>query len=202
MKKVFAAILAACAALSLALFAGCSSEPTAEDFANAKEALDNYTLEFQLSIDTVSIDSTLQIDGDSGYLEASMTYSGSTQSVVEYYKVESGTVYSRTASASSWRETSSDSIEDAAFMYAGYVYVLFDLDFEDFTSYADGYLMATSGTLSAIGSRFDSTISSLQVKVESGKFTEARMVGDYDGVPAEYSYTFSNYGSTSVTLPA
>lgn len=201
MKKVFAAILAACAALSLALFAGCSSEPTAEDFANAKEALDNYTLEFQLSMDTVSIDSTLQIDGDSGYLEASMTYSGSTQSVVEYYKVESGTVYSRTASASSWRETSSDSIEDAAFMYAGYVYVLFDLDFEDFT-YADGYLMATSGTLSAIGSRFDSTISSLQVKVESGKFTEARMVGDYDGVPAEYSYTFSNYGSTSVTLPA
>lgn len=201
MKKVFAAILAACAALSLALFAGCSSEPTAEDFANAKEALDNYTLEFQLSMDTVSIDSTLQIDGDSGYLEASMTYSGSTQSVVEYYKVESGTVYSRTASASSWRETSSDSIEDAAFMYAGYVYALFDLDFEDFT-YADGYLMATSGTLSAIGSRFDSTISSLQVKVESGKFTEARMVGDYDGVPAEYSYTFSNYGSTSVTLPA
>lgn len=201
MKKVFAAILAACAALSLALFAGCSSEPTAEDFANAKEALDNYTLEFQLSMDTVSIDSTLQIDGDSGYLEASMTYSGSTQSVVEYYKVESGTVYSRTASASSWRETSSDSIEDAAFMYAGYVYVLFDLDFEDFT-YAAGYLMATSGTLSAIGSRFDSTISSLQVKVESGKFTEARMVGDYDGVPAEYSYTFSNYGSTSVTLPA
>lgn len=201
MKKVFAAILAACAALSLALFAGCSSEPTAEDFANAKEALDNYTLEFQLSMDTVSIDSTLQIDGDSGYLEASMTYSGSTQSVVEYYKVESGTVYSRTASASSWRETSSDSIEDAAFMYAGYVYVLFDLDFEDFT-YADGYLMATSGTLSAIGSRFDSTISSLQVKVESGKFTEARMVGDYDGVPAEYSYTFSIYGSTSVTLPA
>lgn len=201
MKKVFAAILAACAALSLALFAGCSSEPTAEDFANAKEALDNYTLEFQLSMDTVSIDSTLQIDGDSGYLKASMTYSGSTQSVVEYYKVESGTVYSRTASASSWRETSSDSIEDAAFMYAGYVYVLFDLDFEDFT-YADGYLMATSGTLSAIGSRFDSTISSLQVKVESGKFTEARMVGDYDGVPAEYSYTFSNYGSTSVTLPA
>ena len=201
MKKVFAAILAACAALSLALFAGCSSEPTAEDFANAKEALDNYTLEFQLSMDTVSIDSTLQIDGDSGYLEASMTDSGSTQSVVEYYKVESGTVYSRTASASSWRETSSDSIEDAAFMYAGYVYVLFDLDFEDFT-YAAGYLMATSGTLSAIGSRFDSTISSLQVKVESGKFTEARMVGDYDGVPAEYSYTFSNYGSTSVTLPA
>lgn len=201
MKKVFAAILAACAALSLALFAGCSSEPTAEDFANAKEALDNYTLEFQLSMDTVSIDSTLQIDGESGYLEASMTYSGSTQSVVEYYKVESGTVYSRTASASSWRETSSDSIEDAAFMYAGYVYALFDLDFEDFT-YADGYLMATSGTLSAIGSRFDSTISSLQVKVESGKFTEARMVGDYDGVPAEYSYTFSNYGSTSVTLPA
>lgn len=201
MKKVFAAILAACAALSLALLAGCSSEPTAEDFANAKEALDNYTLEFQLSMDTVSIDSTLQIDGDSGYLEASMTYSGSTQSVVEYYKVESGTVYSRTASASSWRETSSDSIEDAAFMYAGYVYALFDLDFEDFT-YADGYLMATSGTLSAIGSRFDSTISSLQVKVESGKFTEARMVGDYDGVPAEYSYTFSNYGSTSVTLPA
>lgn len=201
MKKVFAAILAACAALSLALFAGCSSEPTAEDFANAKEALDNYTLEFQLSMDTVSIDSTLQIDGDSGYLEASMTYSGSTQSVVEYYKVESGTVYSRTASASSWRETSSDSIEDAAFMYAGYVYVLFDLDFEDFT-YAGGYLMATSGTLSAIGSRFDSTISSLRVKVESGKFTEARMVGDYDGVPAEYSYTFSNYGSTSVTLPA
>lgn len=62
--------------------------------------------------------------------------------------------------------------------------------------------MATSGTLSAIGSRFDSTISSLQVKVESGKFTEGRMVGDYDGVPAEYSYTFSNYGSTSVTLPA
>lgn len=201
MKKVFAAILAVCAALSLAAFAGCSSEPTAEDFANAKEALDNYTLEFQLSMDTVSIDSTLQIDGDSGYLEASMTYSGSTQSVVEYYKVESGTVYSRTASASSWRETSSDSIEDAAFMYAGYVYALFDLDFEDFT-YADGYLMATSGTLSAIGSRFDSTISSLQVKVESGKFTEARMVGDYDGVPAEYSYTFSNYGSTSVTLPA
>ena len=46
------------------------------------------------------------------------------------------------------------------------------------------------------------TLNSFRVQLQGGRFTTAEAVAEVGGYLLDLTYTFSNYGSTTVTFPA
>lgn len=197
MKKLFAAMFAVCLGFAFFAFAGCAAAPTEEDFTAAQDALDNYTVvvEFEWEDGSAIGDytSTLLVDGTKGSFETTLV------SGVYYAEEAEGGLRLLSPGSSSWQNTSYTSIEQVRAEYNGYVVLFQSLEFGDFTADGD-WLVMSEEALANYNEGF--TLNSFRVQLQGGRFTTAEAVAEVGGNLLDLTYTFSNYGSTTVTFPA
>lgn len=196
MRKLFIVPALACAAALFAV-AGCGERGGAseeEQFNSAKAKFDNYTVDVQINYsEGGGYESTLMVDGAGGavYDEESGEY--------YYYKEEDGEVFQYEASG--WvLLRSADTIEEATSEVNGYVYMVENLFYDDFES-VDGELVVTDKALEAYSEQYGMDISSCRVKLSGSTIASATVVVNYYGERTEVNYSFSDYGTTEVTLP-
>lgn len=196
MRKLFIVSALACAAALFAA-AGCGERGGAgeeERFNAAKAKFDNYTVDVQINYsEGGGYESTLMVDGAGGavYDEESGEY--------YYYKEEDGEVFHYESSG--WvLLRSADTIEEATSEVNGYVYMVENLFYDDFES-VDGELVVTDEALEAYSEQYGMDISSCRVKLSGSTIASATVVVNYYGERTEVNYSFSDYGTTEVTLP-
>lgn len=196
MKKLLIVPALACAAALFAV-AGCGERGGAseeEQFNSAKAKFDNYTVDVQINYsEGGGYESTLMVDGAGGavYDEESGEY--------YYYKEEDGEVFHYESSG--WvLLRSADTIEEATSEVNGYVYMVENLFYDDFES-VDGELVLTDEALEAYSEQYGMDISSCRVKLSGSTIASATVVVNYYGERMEVNYSFSDYGTTEVTLP-
>lgn len=196
MKKLLIVSALACAAALFAA-AGCGERGGAseeEQFNSAKAKFDNYTVDVQINYsEGGGYESTLMVDGAGGavYDEESGEY--------YYYKEEDGEVFHYESSG--WvLLRSADTIEEATSEVNGYVYMVENLFYDDFES-VDGELVLTDEALEAYSEQYGMDISSCRVKLSGSTIASATVVVNYYGERTEVNYSFSDYGTTEVTLP-
>ena len=196
MKKLLIVPALACAAALFAV-AGCGERGGAseeEQFNSAKAKFDNYTVDVQINYsEGGGYESTLMVDGAGGavYDEESGEY--------YYYKEEDREVLHYESSG--WvLLRSADTIEEATSEVNGYVYMVENLFYDDFES-VDGELVVTDKALEAYSEQYGMDISSCRVKLSGSTIASATVVVNYYGERMEVNYSFSDYGTTEVTLP-
>lgn len=196
MKKLLIVSALACAAALFAV-AGCGERGGAgeeERFNAAKQKFDNYTVDVQINYsEGGGYESTLMVDGAGGavYDEESGEY--------YYYKEEDGEVFHYESSG--WvLLRSADTIEEATSEVNGYVYMVENLFYDDFES-VDGELVVTDEALEAYSEQYGMDISSCRVNLSGSTIASATVVVNYYGERMEVNYSFSDYGTTEVTLP-
>lgn len=201
MKKTVLAFFAALICFAALSFAGCGGSGLSEEeqFNQAKERFDNYTVEVTFRYaDGGSFNSVLMCDGTKGKLTVNSDTPG--EGWVRYYSEDYGKVFAYDEDDGNWRELSyASTIEEASSGYNGYVMIFTGLFYDDFEK-KDGYLVAKADALASYGETYGLTISSAKVKLSDGRFTTATAIAD-DGGRIELTFTFKNYGTTSVTLP-
>lgn len=196
MKKLLIVSALACTAALFAA-AGCGERGGAseeEQFNAAKQKFDNYTVDVQINYsEGGGYESTLMVDGAGGavYDEESGEY--------YYYKEEDGEVFHYESSG--WvLLRSADTIEEATSEVNGYVYMVENLFYDDFES-VDGELVLTDEALEAYSEQYGMDISSCRVNLSGSTIASATVVVNYYGERMEVNYSFSDYGTTEVTLP-
>ena len=196
MKKLLIVPALACAAALFAV-AGCGERGGAseeEQFNSAKAKFDNYTVDVQINYsEGGGYESTLMVDGAGGavYDEESGEY--------YYYKEEDREVLHYESSG--WvLLRSADTIEEATSEVNGYVYMVENLFYDDFES-VDGELVVTDEALEAYSEQYGMDISSCRVNLSGSTIASATVVVNYYGERMEVNYSFSDYGTTEVTLP-
>lgn len=196
MKKLLIVSALACTAALFAA-AGCGERGGAseeEQFNAAKQKFDNYTVDVQINYsEGGGYESTLMVDGAGGavYDEESGEY--------YYYKEEDGEVFHYESSG--WvLLRSADTIEEATSEVNGYVYMVENLFYDDFES-VDGELVVTDEALEAYSEQYGMDVSSCRVKLSGSTIASATVVVNYYGERMEVNYSFSDYGTTEVTLP-
>ena len=197
MKKSIIVLALACAA-ALGAVVGCGEGRGMSDeerFNAAKEKFDNYTVDVQINYsEGGSYNTTLMVDGLSGMLESH------TADTTIYYKKDGVTVYYMYSDDTDWREaTYAGSIEEASGSYNGYVYMVENLFYDDFES-VDGELVVTDEALEAYSEQYGMEVSSCRVKLSGSTIASATVVVNYYGERMEVNYSFSDYGTTEVTL--
>ena len=75
-----------------------------------------------------------------------------------------------------------------------------NLFYDDFES-VDGELVVTDEALEAYSEQYGMDISSCRVKLYGSTIASATVVVNYYGERTEVNYSFSDYGTTEVTLP-
>ncbi len=201
MKKTATALLCGSILCAACAFGACSA-PVEERFEAATKAFDNYTAEVTMVVVLgtyhYDYDTVLEVDGQKA--KAAMTRDSTTETV--YLTEENGKVYSYANSRYGWNETGYRSIEsvvaDANYCYLEIFQAVFFGEVEE-----DGeYYRLKDNVLSTYSAAVGFTITNARVKLRGDRFTTAEVVG-YNGGGGRFriDYTFSKYGSTSVTLP-
>lgn len=208
MKKFILGMIAICLGICTFAFAGCSEsdgKTEEEQFTEATESFGNYTVEVQMKYSRGgSADKyVLMIDGTKGKL----TYEdegGTADNNDEYFSEDYGKVFCYDEESEEWDEISSASgstIEEETSLANGYVYIFQNLFYDDFEKTGDELSLKESA-LDSYSSEYGVDISSCRLKLENSRFVSATAVVEYAGMRIEVKYTFKNYGSTKVELPA
>lgn len=171
----------------------------------ATESFGNYTVEVQMKYSRGgSADKyVLMIDGTKGKL----TYEsegGTADNNDEYFSEDYGKVFCYDEESEEWDEISSASgstIEEETSLANGYVYIFQNLFYDDFEKTGDE-LSLKENAMDSYSSEYGVDISSCRLKLENSRFVSATAVVEYAGMRIEVKYTFKNYGSTKVELPA
>ena len=207
MKKFILSIVAVCLSVLVFALVGCGGsvgKTEEEQFNEAKQQFDNYTANINMSVPALDFEmnTVLMIDGTKGKLTCQM--SNSTEELVRYYEERYGSVFKYDTE---WVENSSDTIEEATAYYNGFIYVVSLFFYDDFEKQGD-YLVAKDSALESYANQYNLYgLSSIKIKLENGRITTATAIANMyifnlNGERAEITYTFSNYGSTEVDLPA
>lgn len=208
MKKIILGMIAICLGICTFAFAGCSEsdgKTEEEQFTEATESFGNYTVEVQMKYSRGgSADKyVLMIDGTKGKL----TYEsegGTADNNDEYFSEDYGKVFCYDEESGEWDEISSASgstIEEETSLANGYVYIFQNLFYDDFEKTGEE-LSLKEDAMDSYSSEYGVDISSCRLKLENSRFVSATAVVEYAGMRIEVKYTFKNYGSTKVELPA
>ncbi len=171
-----------------------------ENFAAATEAFDNYTA--HISVDTVigttetHTEQTIEIDGN----KCRAIIAREPVTATLYLKEENGTAYGYAEKQTGWQDTDWATIEEALTdvkCYLGFFQTMYYSEMEKI----EDTLCLKESMLDTYSSQMELSVKSLKVKLSGNKFESAELLGTTEGGKVNISYTFSDYGSTSVTLP-
>ena len=200
MKKIILGFITVCLSFCTLAFVACggSNEKTDEEqFNEAKQQFDNYTVEAELGN---LANTSLMIDNG----KAKYTVSNEYFSAIMYFKAESGTIYKFDDGSEKWEETNFSTLEEAVDGSAEYdsCFSAFTALYYDDLIKQDDYFTMTDNALESFSSLVGYEMSSFRLKIENNKFTSATVIVEFSGTRLEISYTFKDYGSTTVELPA
>ena len=208
MKKFILGLVTVCLSICTLAFVGCNrsnSKTEEEQFNEAKQQFDNYTVQVVIQYaDGDRYDNTLMVDGTKGKMV--VNEDNGDYKFVSYYSEQYGKIFcydeSDDSSAGEWYEDRySKTIEEATSAYNGYVYVLSLFFFDDLTKEGD-YLVAKNDALEDYSEEYGMEIKSVKIKIEDSKFVSATAIVNYYDSRLEVQYSFKDYGSTKVDLPA
>ena len=170
---------------------------TAEErFNEAKQPFSNYTVHVTMGD---LVETTLKVENGKAEWRVYNDYFSSTG----YFKVENGIVYEFSEYGETWSETSADTIEEAvddASEYQCGFSAFSQLYFDDFEEDDDSLVM-TDNALASFSSLLGYDLVSCRLRMDGARFASVTVIVQYDG-RMEMAYAFSDYGSTSVQLPA
>lgn len=207
MKKMISALVCGLLLGAACLLGACGASAE-EQFKAATQAFDNYTAHVELEYVTYDNnikytymdDTVLKVDGTKGYLV--QTFDNSTMTY--YLKEENESVSIFPDADTGWRTSSYRTIEEAAAGITGYccLEIFNRLRFDETEEDGNFYRLKDSA-LSSYSAMFGFTLTSAKIELNGSHFTTAEIAGsDPSGNPQFYlNYDFSDYGSTSVTLP-
>lgn len=205
MKKISTSLLCGSILCAVCAFGACSA-PAEERFKTATQSFDNYTAQVNVLVTVSSdgetinynYDTLLEVDGTRAKIDA--TYGSITQRV--YLKEQDDSVFAYTDGIDGWMKEPYRTIEATA-AEMNYCYLeVFQSFYYDDVEEKGGYYYLRESLLSSYSEMVDFTITSVKLKLGGSKFTSAEVVGfGRNGGKFHVDYTFSKYGSTSVTLP-
>ena len=206
MKKMISALICGLLLGAACLLGACA--PASERFEAATHAFDNYTahveMEYVAYYDikqyTYMYDTVLKVDGTKAYLTTTQENTTKTY----YIKEENGNVSIYMTANSGWVTSSYQSIEEAAVGITNYCYLeIFQKLYFDEAEEDGNFYQLKDSALSAYSTMFGLTLTSAKIELNGSNFTSAEIVGFGANGSNRFhlNYDFSNYGSTSVTLP-
>ncbi|HJB93025.1 MAG TPA: hypothetical protein H9708_03640 [Candidatus Borkfalkia stercoripullorum] len=104
----------------------------------------------------------------------------------------------------SWDKTYYETLEEAVDDRAEYesCFSAFTALYYDDLTKEDDYFSMTDNALQSFSSLIGYEMSSFRLNMENSRFASATAIVEFSGTRLEINYTFKNYGSTTVELPA
>ncbi len=200
MKKFILGFITVCLSFCTLTFVACggsNGKTEKEQFNEAKQQFDNYTVEAVLG-DLAN--TSLMVDNG----KAKYTVSNEYFSAIMYFKSENGTIYKFDDGSEKWEKTNFSTLEEAVdgSTYYDSCFSAFAALYYDDLIKQDDYFIMTDNALESFSSLVGYDMSSFRLKIENNKFTSATVIVEVSGTRLEISYTFKDYGSTTVELPA
>lgn len=199
MKKIILGFITVCLSFCTLAFVGCGSngKTDEEQFNEAKQQFNNYTVEVKIG-DLAN--TSLMIDDGNAKYTVSNDYSSATM----YFKTENGTIYEFDEDSESWDKTYYETLEEAVDDRAEYesCFSAFTALYYDDLTKEDDYFSMTDNALQSFSSLIGHEMSSFRLNMENSRFASATAIVEFSGTRLEINYTFKNYGSTTVELPA